>query len=305
VTLTDQPRYKYLLQGCAIVTTVILTADLLVHTWFAYVNSSSGTAMLFPDIHWSIAVGTITILMLPELLDFHEDLLEGGKGKPYCTLLLNWLINFKAGTNAFIKFMVFPLYLSSTTAGFHIIVELFDVVSFIYIIRDISQGDYDTTRYLGTDRITIDIRILLFILLMGQVLVWLLPISFLLFRPRDQHKQSTDQRKQSKEDRALRLESRVLVFSMVVEILTDFPELLILFLWGGWRGQGSSFVVVTLMLDVILTGKSVLYNPWKAGFCKGEGDGQKGTSESGTDSATDTAVTEVPPIAPDADIQHV
>jgi len=86
----------------------------------------------------------------------------------------------------------------------------------------------------------------LFILLTMQMLIWLVPMTFVTFYPEIKHDH---------------FKTCVLVFSMLVEITTDLPELVILVLWGGWRGHGSFFLISAMIFDIIMTGKSILFNP--------------------------------------------
>jgi len=139
-----------------------------------------------------------------------------------------------------------PFFLFGTVCGFHSLIELIDVISFIYILRSFTLNNYDTTTYMHGNWISSDIREMLFILLTMQMLIWLVPMTFVTFYPEIKHDH---------------FKTCVLVFSMLVEITTDLPELVILVLWGGWRGHGSFFLISAMIFDIIMTGKSILFNP--------------------------------------------
>jgi len=237
---------KYLLQISALVATSAQMVDMLFHTWIAYVSDASesgGKSVPFPDRHWSMSTATVTVLLLPELLHFHELCAKKTVG-----LFDSLLSNRHAG----IKFLASPFYMVNSVSGLHAVIELVDVVSFVLILKSISQSGSDTTSYQYVSFLTVDVRILLYIMLVLQVLLWIMPITVCVFKPRQQESQ---------------LNNRILQFSMLVEISTDFPELLVLLAWGGWRGNGSYFVVFTMIVDLVLTFKSALYNPMRYNMC--------------------------------------
>merc|ERR1712129_353020 len=107
----------------------------------------------------------ITLLILPELLFVSVD---------------TWMVNpwplekLVTGTvkKAMIKFLVFPLYLCRTASGLHSMIELADVVSFLLLLKNVAQNNYDTTHYNHASWIALpDIRIIMFSLLVLQMLI--------------------------------------------------------------------------------------------------------------------------------------
>jgi len=258
MNLWDFHFQRNLQQISAMMTTCFLTADLLVRTWYAHVELSVGRSEWRPflsDIHWIAAISSITVVMLPKLLCFSLSLEEAklccscySDGSRASAVSIEQEVTF---LDAAPTFLFSPVYLLRTVSGFHAVVELLDVVFFILIIRAFAVWDYDTTSYQNISS-TVDVRILLFGLLTSQMLVWLMPVMFFAYKDRLQ---------------AEKFERKVLQFSLVVEIFTDFPELVVLLLWGGWRGRNSPWIVITLVFDIILTLKSTIFNAFRYGLC--------------------------------------
>merc|ERR1719410_904779 len=180
--------------------TLTLTIDMLAHTWFAYVADSVDKS--HHAAHWIIAVFSVTTVILPGLLRNCLTLND--------TLPASFQ-NFTGG-GAFCKLLAWPYFLGRTTTGRHSLIELVDVVLFICLMRSITSSDGGTKKYTHLSWTWLpDIRFILFILLTLQMVVWILPITYLA--------SMTAAKKDEKY-----FEKTVLRFSMLVEMLTDVPE---------------------------------------------------------------------------------
>jgi len=241
--------WQHLPQVSAIVTTVTLTIDLLTHTWIAYVGDSVGQSHLHLA-HWIIAICSITAVILPQLLRFCLSLYEPQK----------------------------KIIGSCSTTAMHSLIELADVVLFILLMKNIAESDAETNKYAYLSWTWLpDIRLILFILLTLQMMVWILPITYFAFQPQvAADKNAPDN-----------FMKHVLRVSMWAEWLTDFPELVTLVLWGGWRGNDNQvFIIANLFIDTVLTFKSAIYNPISHDLCCSGGIEETQDIPGGTEDAT-------------------
>jgi len=229
-------------QMSAMAMVCVLCVDILAHVWCAYVQESvvrSGNYLLLHDGHWVAGICLITVRILPELLYLVKT--EENKAMPATESACHWIM-------ACFKFVAFPFYLGRSVCGFHALVELLDVVSFIWVLKDITQNKYNPASYIFSIG-SPNIQLVLFSMLTGKMLIWILPTTYVAFE---------------QAICAEKFKMRVLQFSMVVEFLTDIPELVFLILWDGWRGEdGSWFVIFALTKDALLTFKNVTFMPYQ------------------------------------------
>jgi len=160
----------------------------------------------------------------------------------------------------------------------HSLIELADVVLFILLMKNIAESDAETNKYAYLSWTWLpDIRLILFILLTLQMMVWILPITYFAFQPQvAADKNAPDN-----------FMKHVLRVSMWAEWLTDFPELVTLVLWGGWRGNDNQvFIIANLFIDTVLTFKSAIYNPISHDLCCSGGIEETQDIPGGTEDAT-------------------